>query len=481
MPGYFINPLIYSFKDILQRKEFSMRNLQNFYKAADIEKEYKRKLVTPDDAASVVKPGYKIHIGTFGSIAHDFEAAIAKRKDELSDITLISCLWSYDDTYETHKVDPEGEVFRIHTTQMSQKDRRVKSAGHEWYIPMLYHDNCRMYHAAEKKLDMFVVMTGPMDRQGNFNLGITIGEARALFETADIVMVEVNENMPHSEGMENYINIAEVDYIIQSSNYPLAELPVREGAGGADAKIAELLLPEIEDGSTLQLGIGAMPNHLGHLMVESDLKNLSIHTEMLVDSFVDMYEAGKITGNKAVHPGKMVYTFALGSRRLYDFIDRNQTCMIAPVDYVNDPALISQHEKMISINAALQVDLYGQVSSESIGFNHISGQGGQMDFVEGAFRSKGGKSFLCTASTKTHKDGTLESLIVPFMPPGGIISTPRYATQYVVTEYGIVNLKGTSTWERAELLISIAHPDFREDLIKQAEKQGIWKNSSKLL
>ena len=355
MPGYFIDPLIYSFKDILQRKEFSMRNLQNFYKAADIEKEYKRKLVTPDDAASVVKPGYKIHIGTFGSIAHDFEAAIAKRKDELSDITLISCLWSYDDTYETHKVDPEGEVFRIHTTQMSQKDRRVKSAGHEWYIPMLYHDNCRMYHAAEKKLDMFVVMTGPMDRQGNFNLGITIGEARALFETADIVMVEVNENMPHSEGMENYINIAEVDYVIQSSNYPLAELPVREGAGGADAKIAELLLPEIEDGSTLQLGIGAMPNHLGHLMVESDLKNLSIHTEMLVDSFVDMYEAGKITGNKAVHPGKMVYTFALGSRRLYDFIDRNQTCMIAPVDYVNDPALISQHEKMISINAALQV------------------------------------------------------------------------------------------------------------------------------
>lgn len=481
MPGYFINALIYSFKDILQRKEFSMRNLQNFYKAADIEKEYKRKLVTPDDAASVVKPGYKIHIGTFGSIAHDFEAAIAKRKDELSDITLISCLWSYDDTYETHKVDPEGEVFRIHTTQMSQKDRRVKSAGHEWYIPMLYHDNCRMYHAAEKKLDMFVVMTGPMDRQGNFNLGITIGEARALFETADIVMVEVNENMPHSEGMENYINIAEVDYVIQSSNYPLAELPVREGAGGADAKIAELLLPEIEDGSTLQLGIGAMPNHLGHLMVESDLKNLSIHTEMLVDSFVDMYEAGKITGNKAVHPGKMVYTFALGSRRLYDFIDRNQTCMIAPVDYVNDPALISQHEKMISINAALQVDLYGQVSSESIGFNHISGQGGQMDFVEGAFRSKGGKSFLCTASTKTHKDGTLESLIVPFMPPGGIVSTPRYATQYVVTEYGIVNLKGTSTWERAELLISIAHPDFREDLIKQAEKQGIWKNSSKLL
>lgn len=458
-----------------------MRNLPMFCKAADIEKEYKRRLISADEAAGLVRPGYRIHIGTFGSAARDFEAALAKRKNDLSDITLISCLWSYDDTYETHKADPDGEVFRIHSTQMSQKDRRVKSAGHEWYIPMLYNDNCRMYHASGKKLDMFVVMTGPMDKHGNFNLGITIGEARALFELADTVIVEVNENMPHSEGIENYVNISEVDYVIQSSNYALAELPSREGAGGADARIAELLLPEIEDGSVLQLGIGAMPNHLGHLMVESDLKDLSIHTEMLVDSFVDMYEAGKITGNKKLNPGKMVYTFALGSRRLYDFIDRNQTCMIAPVDYVNDPSIISQHDKVISINAALQVDLYGQVSSESIGFSHISGQGGQMDFVEGAFRSKGGKSFLCTASTKKHKDGSLESLIVPFMPPGGIVSTPRYATQYIVTEYGIVNLKGTSTWERAELLISIAHPDFREDLIKQAEAQGIWKNSSKTL
>ena len=178
---------------------------------------------------------------------------------------------------------------------------------------------------------------------------------------------------------------------------------------------------------------------------------------------------------------KMVYTFALGSRRLYDFLDHNQTCMIAPVDYVADPAVIAQHEKMISINACLQVDLYGQVCSESIGFSHISGQGGQMCFVEGAFRSPGGKSFLCTASTKTKKDGSKESLIVPFLPPGGIVSAPRYATQYVVTEYGMVNLKCLSTWERAEALIGIAHPDFREDLIRQAEAQGIWKNSSKLL
>lgn len=460
-----------------------MRNFTTYCKAEDIQNEYRKKVMTPDEAAALVQPGYYIHMGTFGSIARDFEAAIAKRKDELSNITLFSCLWSYDDFYETHKVDPEGEVFQIFSTQMSQKDRRVKSAGHEWYIPMLYCDNNRMYHERVKSrpMNIFVFMTGPMDRHGNFNLGITNGEVRSLIETADTVIVEVNENMPHCEGLENYINIAEVDHVIISSNYPLAELPSREGAGGADAKIAELLLPEIEDGSTLQLGIGAMPNHLGHLMVESDLKDLSIHTEMLVDSFVDLYEAGKITNNKPINRGKMVYTFALGSRKLYDFLDHNPVGMSAPVDYVNDPAVISAHDKMISINAALQVDLYGQVSSESIGFSHISGQGGQMCFVEGAFRSKGGKSFLCTASTKTQKDGTVESLIVPFLPPGGIVSTPRYATQFVVTEYGMVNLKGLSTWERAEALIGIAHPDFREDLIKQSEKQGIWRRSSKVL
>lgn len=458
-----------------------MRYRREFIKASEVEKVYRSRLITPDEAASMVKPGYSIHIGTFASAAKDFEAALAKRKDELSDITLISCLWSYDDYYETHKVDPEGEVFRIHSTQFSQKDRRVCTSGHAWYIPMLYNDNCRMYHEWKKPLNIFVLMTGPMDRQGNFNLGVTMGDHRALFEIADLVMVEVNENMPHCEGVENYINLSEVDYVIQSSNYPLAELPARVGAGGADETIAELLLPQIENGSTIQLGIGAMPNHLGHLMVESDLKDLSVHTEMLVDSFVDLYEAGKITGNKKINMGKMVYTFAMGSRRLYDFLDHNQSCMIAPVDYVTDPSVIQQHDKMISINSALQVDLYGQVCSESIGFSHISGGGGQYDFVAGAFRSEGGKSFLCTASTKTKKDGSVESLIVPYMPPGGIVSTPRYATQYIVTEYGMVNLKGLSTWERAEALISIAHPDFREQLIKDAEKQGIWKNSSKLL
>ncbi|MCI8285690.1 MAG: butyryl-CoA:acetate CoA-transferase [Firmicutes bacterium] len=457
-----------------------MRGTERFYKAADIAVQYDKKLITSDQAAGMVKSGDRVHIGTFGVISRNFEAALAKRKDELDEVIIHSSLWSYDDTYETNKVDPSGEVFKIWSTHMSQKDRRVKTAGHAWYIPILYSDNNQMWSQDNKdKVNMTVITTGPMDAHGNFNLGVTVGETRGTIQAADIVIVEVNENMPRCNGIENYINIAEVDYITHSTNYPIAELPVRE-AGGADAKIAELIMPLIEDGSCLQLGVGAMPNHLGKLLAKSDLKNLSVHTEMLVDAFVDLYEEGKITGQKNVLPGKMVYTFALGTKRLYDFLDNNQMCVGAPVDYVNNPNIISQNDKVISINAALQVDIYGQVSSESIGFSHISGQGGQMNFVEGAYHSKGGKSFICTASTKT-KDGKTESLILPYMPPGGIVSCPRYAPQYIVTEYGIAMLKGLNTWERAEALINIAHPDYREDLIKDAEKQGIWCNTSKLL
>lgn len=455
-------------------------NRRAFYKASEIKEAYRKKLITSDEAAGMLKSGQRVHIGTFGDIAREFEAALAKRKDELENIIIYSSLWSYDDTYETNKVDPTGEVFKICSTHMSQKDRRVKTAGHCWYVPILYNDNIQMWtQDASDKVDMAVIMVGPMDSCGNFNLGITVGEIKGVIQAADIVILEVNENMPRCNGMENYINISEVDYITESSNYPIAELPVRE-AGGADAKIAELIMPLIEDGTCLQLGVGAMPNHLGKLLAKSDITDLSVHTEMLVDAFVDLYEEGKITGNKNILPGKMVYTFALGSKKLYDFLDNNQACVGAPVNFVNNPEIIRQNDKVVSINAALQIDIYGQVSSESIGTNHISGQGGQMNFVEGAYHSKGGKSFICTASTKT-KDGKTESLIVPVLPPGGIVSCPRYAPQYIVTEYGIAMLKGLSTWERAEALINIAHPDYREDLIKQAEHQGIWCNTSKLI
>ncbi len=456
-----------------------MRDVKRFIKASDIADSYRKKLISAEEAARIVKSGDRIHLGTFGSICRDFEAALAQRIEEVEDVVLFTSLWSYPESYKSIEADPEGKHVRLHSTHMSKSDRVVKKAGHAWYVPVIYNEMVKNWRE-NGHVNIAVILVAPMDAYGNFNLGITVGETKGLVESADVVILEVNKNMPALNGMENYINISEADYIIESTDYPLQELPSRE-AGGADAKIAEHILPMIESGSCLQLGIGAMPNRLGKLIAQSDIDDLSVHTEMLVDSFVDLYNEGKITGNKNIDKGKMVCTFALGSRKLYDFLDNNPAVMIAPVDYVNDVHVISSIDKMVSINSCLQVDLYGQVNAESIGFQHISGTGGQLNFVQGAFLSKGGKSFLCTASTKKKADGTVESLILPYMPPGGIISCPRYETQYVVTEYGVANLKNKSTYEIAESLINIAHPDFREELIKNAEKQGIWKNTSKLL
>jgi len=247
-----------------------------------------------------------------------------------------------------------------------------------------------------------------------------------------------------------------------------------------DKKIGQYIVERIRSGSTLQLGVGGLPNYVGAMIADSDINDLSVHSEMFVDAYLQLYKEGKITGNKNIDKGKMVYTFSQGSQDLYDFINNNPILCVAPVDYVNALEVIAANDRVVSINSCLQVDLFGQVNSESAGLQHIGGTGGQLDFVMGAFKSEGGQSFLCTPSVRKNKDGTMESLIRPTLPEGSIVTVPRSATHHVVTEYGIVNLKGKSTWERSELLISIAHPDFREDLIKAAERMGIWKNTSKI-
>jgi len=242
-----------------------------------------------------------------------------------------------------------------------------------------------------------------------------------------------------------------------------------------DRRIAEHIMKEIEDGACLQLGIGGLPNLIGQMIAESDLKDLGIHTEMLVDSCVDLYNAGRITGRKkTVDHFKMAYTFAMGTKKLYDFLDRNPTCASYPVNYINDPRMISLNNKVVAINNAIEVDLFGQVCSESVGAEQKTGTGGQLDFIFGAFQSKGGKGIISLNSTHKDKEGKLHTRIVPSVAPGSIVTVPRSIVQYVATEYGVVQLKGKSTWERAEALISIAHPEFRDELISQADKMKIW-------
>jgi acyl-CoA hydrolase len=237
---------------------------------------------------------------------------------------------------------------------------------------------------------------------------------------------------------------------------------------------------EIPDGACLQLGIGGMPNAVGTLIAESDLKDLGVHTEMYVDAFVEMSLRGKINGaRKAVDRFRQVFAFAAGSQKIYDFIHNNPEVMSCPVDYCNDVRRVAAIDNFISINNAVEIDLFGQVSSESAGIRHISGTGGQLDFVMGAYLSRGGKSFICLSSTYG-RGSEVKSRIVPTLAPGSIVTDSRTCVQWVVTEFGKVNLKGKSTWERTEALISIAHPDFRDDLIREAEKMKIWRNRHRI-
>ena len=245
--------------------------------------------------------------------------------------------------------------------------------------------------------------------------------------------------------------------------------------------MAKLIVEEITDGACLQLGIGAMASAVGRMIAESDLKDLGVHTEMYVDSFVDIAEAGKITGaKKNLDPYKQVYAFAAGSKRLYDYLNNNPSCMSAPVDYTNAAAVIGALDNFVSINNAVDFDLYGQINAESAGIRHISGSGGQQDFVLGAYLSKGGKSFVCASSTFKTKDGQVHSRIRPTLQTGSTVTDTKTNAHYLVTEYGKANLKGMSSWQRAEAIIGLAHPDFRYELIKEAEKMRIWRKSNKI-
>lgn len=457
-----------------------MVNLTQLCKTSDLAAEYRKKLVTADEAVKVVKSGDRIHYGLFCGIVRDLDKALAKRTEELQDVLVCNTIWAHGEPPAILQTDPEAKHFKYLSTHMSGLDRRMNKEGRCWYIPVQFRENPKLWAENVGDIDVAMLQVGPMDRYGNFNFGPQLAEYWGIFAAAKKIIVEVNENQPVVHGYQNSIHISQVDMIVEGSNEKLPTLTAKP-ASETEKKIAGHIVERIRSGSTLQLGIGGMPNYVGTMITESDINDLSVHTEMFVDAYVNLYHAGKITGNKNIDRGKMVFTFAMGSQEVYDFLDDNPLGCIAPVDYVNSLEVIAANDNVVSINSCLQVDLFGQVNSESAGLQHIGGTGGQLDFVMGAFKSKGGQSFLCTPSVRVNKDGTKESLITARLPEGSIVSAPRSASHYIVTEFGAVNLKGKSTWERAELLISIAHPDFQDDLVKEAEKMGIWKKSSKVL
>ena len=440
--------------------------------------EYKRKLKTPEEAVKLVKDGdwvdYSVGIG-FPVL---LDAALAKRKDELRDIKIRGSLAMQP--IQAVEQDRERRTFTYNSWHCSGYERKLCDEGLCNYIPMIFR-NMASYYRRYLTVNVAMISVAPMDSKGFFNFSMVNCTTRAILDAADLIILEVNEHMPHVYGgQEDCIHISEVDVVVEGEHKPLAQLPVPP-ATEIDEKIASLLLPHIPDGATIQLGIGGMPNSVGKLMAESDLKNLGMHTELLSDGFVDLYEAGKLTNSrKTLHRGKGVFGIALGSQRLYDWVGENQGLLSFPMDYVNQPSVMAQMENMISINNCIAIDLYGQVSSESAGTRHISGTGGQLDFSTGAYDAPGGKGFICMTSSYRDKAGNLKSRILPKFTEGDIITTPRTQAFYIVTEYGIVNLAGRSTWERAELLISLAHPDFRDELIAAADKQKIWRSFNRI-
>ena len=438
--------------------------------------QYRRKLRTPEEAVRVVKSGDWVDYTTNVGFPTLLDAALAKRRDELWDVKIRGNLCF--GPIQVAECDPTREHFLYNSWHCSSYERKLCDRGLCSYIPMVFRDVVPYYrHFLTVNVAMMCVT--PMDKHGYFNLSCATGVARGILEKADVVILEVNERLPRIYGgFDEVIHISQVDYVVEGEHAPLPQFPVPQPSE-EERRIARQLVMQIPSGATLQLGIGSMPNVVGTLLAESDLKDLGMHTELCGDAYYELFKAGKLTNaKKSIHKNKGMTGIVFGSQTLYDWVDQNAGVIVAPLEYVNAPETIAQLDNMISVNSCIAVDLYGQICAESVGLRQISGTGGQLDYLTGAAMSKGGKAFVCMTSSFTDKLGVRHSRILPHFG-GDIITDPRSQAYFIVTEYGVVNLVGRTTWERAELLISIAHPDFREELIAAAERQNIWRRSNK--
>ena len=426
---------------------------------------YAQKLITAQALAEQVQSGWLLGMDTGPSQTPAIMSAIADkvRNSDIKGVQVQTLLDIYP--FEFYADDSLAGKMTGYSWFSSGGARKAVNGGYADLFPTYYRDIPR-HIRAEYEYDAFCVAVSPMDSHGYFSLALNGSYAEAMIDKAKRIFIEVNEKQ-HRCLCGTQLHISQVDAIVENTH----ELPVLPPVvlDETSITIGNLIAEQIPDGACIQLGIGAIPDATG--MALKAKKDLGIHTEMFTDSMVELIECGAVNNSrKQIHRGKTVTTFAYGSKRIYDFIDDNPAVEVLPVDYVNDPEVICRNDNMISINAALEVDFFGQVCAESVGTKHMSGSGGQVDYVRGACQSKGGKSFI--AFTSTAKGGTI-SKIKPILTPGAICTTSKNDVDYIVTEYGIAHLRGRSLSDRTRQLIAIAHPDFRDELTFEAKKRGI--------
>ncbi len=424
---------------------------------------YRSKLMSLEEAAKIVKSGDRVFLSANAATPHAMLRALAARKDELEDVELVHMLLIGD--HPLGRPEMAGH-FRHNTFFAGKGERDAIAEGRGDYIPMSLHEIPKLFYEKRMPIDVAIIQTSPPDEHGWMSYGIEALITPAALTIAKKIIVQVNKQMPRVLG-NVFVHVDKVDAIVEVDE-PLPTYKTNE-ITEVERKIGENVASLVEDGATLQLGIGGIPDAILHALV--DKKDLGIHSEMVSDSVIDLIEAGIITNaRKNIHRGKVVISFLMGTQRLYDYVHDNPLFEVLPVEYTNDPFVIAQNDKVVAVNSAIEVDLTGQVSSDSIGTRIYSGFGGQLDFIRGAARSKGGKPVIAIPSTT--KNGKF-SKIVPFLKQGAGVVTTRADVHYVVTEYGVAELFGKNLRERAKALIEIAHPDFREELERAAKERKL--------
>ena len=429
----------------------------------DFNKLYQSRIVTAEEAVKKIQSGQRVFLTGNCSTPQTVLAALVKHAPNLKDVEICQALSVGPADYVSAEM--EGHM-RVNTMFISANIRKAVQEGRADFTPVLLSEFPLLFKNKVLPVDVALVHLSPPDEHGFLSFGIENGLTKSAAESARIIIAEVNQQMPRTLG-DSFIHLSRLNYIVPV-NYPLAEMSMGgEGADPITEQIAGHIAELIPDGATMQMGIGAIPDSV--LKYLYNKKDLGVHSELFSDGVIDLVDAGVMTNaRKTLHTGKIVAGFIIGSRRLYNWVDDNPLIELHPTEYINDPYVIAQNDRMVSINSAIEVDLTGQVCADSIGPKLYSGVGGQLDFIYGASRSKGGVPIIALPSTTTMRDGTVISRIVTMLKRGAGVVTSRNHVRYIVTEYGVADLYGKSIRQRAQALIGVAHPDFRESMKKEA-------------